>query len=234
MLECVRIHSCKVNVYFWVDCHGTKHMTKVVTIASGKGGSGKTTLTVTLAARASKEAKRVAIIDLNSDQGNLSQWYLIRGEPENPLLFDDFGDLDTLLSTLRRQKYDWILIDCPPGDLDLTESAIMASNAVLIPVKASAFDAWAAEAVTEVCRRRKVPFAFIMAAVDSKMRTLNAHAVKNLSAEGQVFKSGMSYKASQINAVVAGKAGFEADKELKTEADAIFAELKSLAGGARG
>ncbi len=207
-------------------------MTKVITIASGKGGSGKTTLTVSLAVRASKEAKRVAIIDLNSDQGNLSQWYLIRGEPENPLLFDDFGDLDTLLSTLRRQKYDWILIDCPPGGLDLTESAIMASNAVLVPVKASAFDAWAAESITEVCRRRKIPFAFVLTALDSKMRTLNAHAVKNLSAEGQVFKSSMTYKASQINAVVAGRAGFESDKDLKPEVDAIFAELKTLAGGA--
>ncbi|CAA2141309.1 ParA family protein [Hyphomicrobium sp. ghe19] len=209
-------------------------MTKVIAIGSGKGGSGKTTLTVTLAVRASKEARRVAIIDLNSDQGNLSQWWLIRGEPDNPLLFDDFGDLDTLLSTLRRQKYEWVFLDCPPGDLDLTESAIMASDAVLVPVKASAFDAWAAESVTEICKRRKVPFAFILTAVDSKMKTLNAHAIKNLSAEGQVFKSSMAYKASQINAVVAGKAGFEADKELKPEADAIFTELKSLAGGTNG
>ncbi|MBS0251097.1 MAG: ParA family protein [Proteobacteria bacterium] len=209
-------------------------MTKIITIASGKGGSGKTTLTVTLAARASKEAKRVAIIDLNNDQGNLSQWYLIRGEPENPLLFDDFGDLETLLSTLRRQRYDWIFVDCAPGDLDLTESAIMASNAALLPVRASAFDAWATEAVTEICRRRKIPFAFILTALDSKMKTLNAHAVKNLSVEGPVFRSGTSYKASQINAVVAGKAGFEADKDLRPEADAIFAELKSLVGGARG
>jgi len=209
-------------------------MTRVVTIGSGKGGSGKTTLAITLAVRASKEAKRVAVIDLNSDQGNLSQWYLIRGEPDNPLLFDDFGDLDTLLSTLRRQKYDWVWIDCPPGDLDLTDSAIMASDAVLVPVKASAFDAWAAEAVTEICRRRKVPFAFVLTAVDSKMKTLNTHAIKNLSAEGQVFKSSMAYKASQINAVVAGKAGFEADKELRAEADAIFSELKTLAGGSNG
>lgn len=209
-------------------------MTWIITIGSGKGGSGKTTLAITLAARASKEARRVAIIDLNSDQGNLSQWYLIRGEPENPLLFDDFGDLDTLLSTLRRQKYDWIFLDCAPGDLDLTESAIMASDAVLVPVKASAFDAWASEAVTEICRRRKIPFAFVLSAIDSKMRTLNTHAIKNLSAEGQVFKSAMAYKASQINAVVAGKAGFEADKELKAEADAIFAELKALVGGSNG
>jgi MinD-like ATPase involved in chromosome partitioning or flagellar assembly len=46
---------------------------KVITVASPKGGSGKTTLASVLAVRASMESARVAMFDLNADQGNLTQ-----------------------------------------------------------------------------------------------------------------------------------------------------------------
>ena len=39
-----------------------------VTVASGKGGTCKSTLTAALAVIATKEAERVALIDLNADQ----------------------------------------------------------------------------------------------------------------------------------------------------------------------
>ena len=53
---------------------------KVVTIAAPKGGSGKTSAVSALAARAALESARVAMFDLNSDQANLTQWYILRGE----------------------------------------------------------------------------------------------------------------------------------------------------------
>ena len=40
-----------------------------------------------LAARAAEEA-RVALLDLNADQANLTQWWFSRGEPDNPQLFE--------------------------------------------------------------------------------------------------------------------------------------------------
>lgn len=54
---------------------------KTVTVAATKGGSGKSTLVTLLAARAAEDRFRTAMFDLNGDQGSLSQWWIIRGEP---------------------------------------------------------------------------------------------------------------------------------------------------------
>ncbi len=57
---------------------------KVVTIAAPKGGSAKTTTAALLAVRATQDGQNVCLMDLNTDQGNLTQWWVSRGEPFNP------------------------------------------------------------------------------------------------------------------------------------------------------
>lgn len=59
---------------------------RTITIASAKGGSGKSTITAMLAVRACQDTTRVAMMDLNFDQGSLSSWWTMRGRPEAPLL----------------------------------------------------------------------------------------------------------------------------------------------------
>jgi Mrp family chromosome partitioning ATPase len=59
---------------------------KTVTIASAKGGSGKSTITSALAVRTSQETLQVAMMDLNFDQGSLTQWWIVRGQPMAPRL----------------------------------------------------------------------------------------------------------------------------------------------------
>src|SRR5262249_25138695 len=53
----------------------------VVTIAAAKGGATKSTVTALLAVRATEGGKRVAMFDLNGDQGDLTQWCALRGKP---------------------------------------------------------------------------------------------------------------------------------------------------------
>ena len=60
---------------------------KVVTIAAAKGGATKSTVTALLAVRATKGGKRVALFDLNGDQGDLTQWYALRSKPRRSPLF---------------------------------------------------------------------------------------------------------------------------------------------------
>jgi chromosome partitioning protein len=109
---------------------------KVVTVAAPKGGSGKTTLVSALAARAALESARVAMFDLNSDQANLTQWYILRGEPPNPVLIE-VEKISRDTEVLRNEKFDWLLIDTPPLDLDVIEAAVAVADAVIIPVRAS-------------------------------------------------------------------------------------------------
>jgi chromosome partitioning protein len=201
---------------------------KVVTVAAPKGGSGKTTLVSALAARAALESARVAMFDLNSDQANLTQWYVLRGEPPNPVLVE-VEKISRDTEVLRNEKFEWLLIDTPPLDLDVIEAAVAVADAVIIPVRASIFDIGAITCVVEMCKERRKSYAFVLSAVDNKMPKLTERAKAALVSDGPVLAGCLSYRQPYISALTAGKAGFEAQKELKTEIDQIWEDVKKLA-----
>ena len=74
---------------------------KTLAIASGKGGTGKSIIAATIAARlaARSRKERVAMIDLNADQATLTQWYIARGGGVSPYLLQDGNS--SLISNVR-------------------------------------------------------------------------------------------------------------------------------------
>ena len=204
---------------------------KVVTIAAPKGGSGKSTLTALLAARAAQDEHRVALFDLNSDQESLTRWWELRGEPENPTLFDLPEHLHRDIDAVGFQGYDWLFIDTAPLDLNLIEMAVKKSDAVVVPVKASTFDLMAIAPVIEICEKHRKPFAFVLSVVDTRnqARKINETSIKALSTAGQIFQTQFLYDVAHISAVPIGKVGFEISAKLKAEADALWGEVQSLA-----
>ena len=202
---------------------------RVITTALPKGGSGKTTCVTALAARAAKDSKRVAMIDLNADQGNLSQWWIVRGEPKNPRLFADPGNLKEDIALLRKDGWDWLFIDTPPSGMRLIEMAVLVADAVIIPVRASIFDVACINAILEMCRDHRKPYSFLRAAVDNRFKNLNREALAQLTHRGPVFGTSMSYRLAWINALTIGKTGPEIDKGLIPEIDALWSEVQRLA-----
>ena len=53
---------------------------------------------------------------------------------------------DLLVDQVRRlsSRYDWVILDGPPGISNVSADAVRVADVVLIPAKASAFDVWAA------------------------------------------------------------------------------------------
>jgi chromosome partitioning protein len=205
---------------------------KVITVAAPKGGCGKSTACLVLAARAVQDGQRVAMLDLNADQASLTEWWIARGEPENPQLFEMGGKLNADIENLRQQGWDWLIIDTPPLDIDLIEHAVLRSDAVIVPVRSSVFDLAAISPVIEMAKQRRRPFAFLMSAVDSrdaKHRKLNAQAQTALTTMGEVLASHLQYHSAYISALTAGKAGFEIEPKLATEVDGLWAAVKRLA-----
>lgn len=204
---------------------------QVIVVASPKGGSGKTTLASALAVRATVESGRVAMFDLNSDQGNLTQWWVLRGEPMNPRLID-VEHITRDIEVLRASRFEWLIIDTPPLELDIIENAVLKADVVLIPVRASIFDIGSITPVVEMCRERHKPYAFVLSAVDSRFKKLTERAMAALISEGPICATRISYRQAYISALTGGKAGQEVEEDLRPEIDSLWGEVKRLASSA--
>jgi chromosome partitioning protein len=123
----------------------------IIGVLNQKGGVGKTTLAVNMAAALALRGNRVLLVDADP-QGSSLAWSSAR---EAPPLFSVVG---MAKPTLHRelpdiaQDYDAVLIDGAPRVNDLGRAAILASDFVVIPVQPSPYDVWAAAETVQLIR----------------------------------------------------------------------------------
>ncbi len=171
-------------------------------------------------------------MDLNFDQGSLSRWWEVRGEPDAPKLIDDIENIPRDVKALAA-AYDWLFIDTPPVEMDLIEQAIAVADAVVIPVRSGFFDVIAVQSVIEMCTERRKPFATLLNAVDGQHKVVNKQAIIALEALGPTFSTQIGCRQPYIQALVIGKTGPELDKKLRPEIDSLWSEVRRLSGGAK-
>ncbi len=135
---------------------------RILTIASQKGGSGKTTLTAHLAVEAEhRKAGPVAVIDTDP-QGSLASWWNTREAPTPLFAAVNIQQLGEHLTSLRRQGIKLVLIDTPPQTMNTIEAANTAADFVLIPARPSPHDLRAVAVVVEMVEQAKKPFCFVV------------------------------------------------------------------------
>ena len=101
-------------------------------------------------------------------QGSALDWADSRATPQANL--DACAvEPSALLRDVRRltTRYDWIIIDGPPGIGRVSADAVRAADIVMIPTKPSPFDVWAASDIVEAVRARQkttggIPQAFLV------------------------------------------------------------------------
>lgn len=121
----------------------------IIAVLNQKGGVGKTTLSVHLAAAFAERGKRVLLVDADP-QGSALDWSANRqGAPLFPVVGIPKKSLHRELPPVAA-NYDMVVIDGPPRVYEVARSAIMASDLVMIPVQPSPYDVWAAKEIVDL------------------------------------------------------------------------------------
>jgi chromosome partitioning protein len=214
---------------------------RTVAVCAPKGGSGKTTTTLLLAVHAANTHRmRVGIIDLNADQPSIANWLASRSAQKDlftPELLEEIEDLVQDVKALAISgTYDLILIDTPPviDDTAVIEGAVAVADAVLIPCRPSALDVGTMDAMVEICREHRKPFAFLLSDVTENWRGVNNAALEALTdmggRSGRVMAARVTHKIAHVNAMTIGKTGPEIDPKLGPEIRTLWSEVAQLAG----
>ena len=211
-------------------------LSKVITIAQQKGGTGKTTLAVHLALAFIKYHNlKLAIIDTDP-QGSLGRWFVIRSEKKL-----SNGNLTFKTASLWGAQYeskalkndhDIVIIDTPPKIESDARPSIEAADLVLIPMSASHVDFWATGAIVDIAKKanKKILIQINRANQRSKLisktndfiKSLNLSSTKTIIGNRQIYAASMGEGKTAVEKQKKSKAV----EEIKNLSNQILLEIK--------
>lgn len=130
--------------------------THVTAVINQKGGAGKTTLAMNLAAGLARRGDTI-VMDLDP-QGSSIQWASMGQHPFPATVEQINGTWDARTLHQNYQAYRHMVLDCPPSlDSHASLQALRACDVALIPVLPSPIDLWASlKLPQEIEEARKV------------------------------------------------------------------------------
>ena len=127
-----------------------------IAIISQKGGAGKTTLALHLAA-AAQASGRVALVVDTDPQATASQWAAWRNEAPPEVIDSPPPRLAAKIAAAKEQGAEVIVIDTPPHADSAARAAVEAADLVLIPCRPSAFDLSASQTSAKLVQLLRRP-----------------------------------------------------------------------------
>src|SRR5882724_9275735 len=123
----------------------------IIAIANSKGGVGKSTLAVHVAAWLAKQGHRVTLADCDTQQSS-SQWIREAAPQVKALCLRDPDDIINDLPLLA-QETDYVVADGPGSLAETSRALLLVADAAIVPCKASMLEIRALDAATKVLRQ---------------------------------------------------------------------------------
>ena len=195
----------------------------IISVINQKGGVGKTTLSISLAAALVARKLRVLLVDADP-QASALDWVAVRGQDAPFAAVGMCKPILHLELPKMAKDFDAVLIDGPPRVYDVAKSAVMASDAVLIPVLPSQFDVWAAEGTVKLLEECAVYKERLKAAFVINRK------IANTAIGRDVAKALKQYPQPVLNSAVCQRVAFAESARGRTvlELDADSAASKEI------
>lgn len=201
----------------------------VIVLISQKGGTGKTTLTLTLAVAASQDGKTVLVLDLDP-QANSTKWHQDRSDGAPLVQPTHPAALRTLLAQAEAQGADWVIIDTAAGTDQSAAAAVETADVVLVPCRPARFDLEAMPNSIRLCRVcDRIPHVVLTqtdtqgtAAQDARAQ-LESFGLNVLPGE---LVNRVAFRHSAAGAMTVTE--YEPDGKAAKEARALYAEVCSI------
>lgn len=122
---------------------------QIISLIAQKGGTGKTTLSLSLAVAAHQAGKSVVIVDLDP-QASSANWADRREEGSPVAISAQVGRLQNVIDTARENGVDLLVIDTPPKSESASLAAAKAADLILVPCRPQIYDLETIPATKEI------------------------------------------------------------------------------------
>jgi chromosome partitioning protein len=191
----------------------------IISLVSGKGGAGKSTIAVNLAALAAAEMLRVAIVDLDP-QATASGWHAMRGSMDISLTPSHPPILARTTAALVASGIQIVIIDTPPHHSAAAIAAIRVSDLVLVPARPSAFDLAAVAETADLVRQGSGRAASVLNAVPARSSVAQqARAV--MESFGLPVLACLGQRIGWQHAAACGKGVYETEPESSSAGELV-------------
>lgn len=204
----------------------------IIAVVGNKGGTGKTTLSLNLAAGLAKQGS-VVIIDADPQQ-SAYQWRLVADDdaPLPSVVAAAYG-LDKTVRAMR-DVHAHVVIDCPPSiKAAQTEQALRLAEHALVPVQPSPMDLWATTHIARIIERLRVDNPQLRALIvmsQMEPRTTLSRLMPDAAAELDLPVAATTLRRRSIHrhCVLEGRSVFQAGRRgeaAAAEIDELIAEI---------
>jgi chromosome partitioning protein len=120
----------------------------IISFVNQKGGVGKTTSAINIAASLKRRNHKLVFIDADP-QGSASHWHAVENNNAFEILHHPEPISKSEIEELA-QNYDYLVIDAPPAIGNITKSILAVTDLSIIPLSPSSLDIWSCKGTLEM------------------------------------------------------------------------------------